>query len=280
MASSEIRQNTRQKIYDEHLLGIYRKRSENLVGHKIEFLKQIPCEEKKELALFTATLTGHCMATGAFLGAGIGFGAGIPAGPPGIAIGTGIGAAIGAATGGIVGLITATAINVDTLCDNYKKWLTTQQGKEFGREMKIFLEKYDEFSHVCNITDEIPIDAVRTPTGQLYERAAIMQWIEEHGTDPRTRTPLKASDLKDDNEITLNSSKQLTHIIEEDVGYLEKACPEIVTGLKALNKDLQGRNIRAHNIELAKLQKEFTEDRITHAEFQKRKKQLDEKYGS
>lgn len=38
-------------------------------------------------------------------------------------------------------------------------------------------------------------DGVRTPDGQLYERSAIEQWIDAHGTNPKTREPLSKTQL-------------------------------------------------------------------------------------
>ena len=37
---------------------------------------------------------------------------------------------------------------------------------------------------------------VRTPTGHVYEREAIVKWLRQNGTDPLTRLPLDVSDLQ------------------------------------------------------------------------------------
>ena len=48
----------------------------------------------------------------------------------------------------------------------------------------------------CPITLAPLHDPVRTPSGQVYERAAILVWLESHSTDPFTRAPLFSRDLK------------------------------------------------------------------------------------
>ena len=40
------------------------------------------------------------------------------------------------------------------------------------------------------------VDPVLTPGGKACERTAVEDWIEEHGTDPFTQTPLKVELLR------------------------------------------------------------------------------------
>ncbi|CAF4257336.1 unnamed protein product, partial [Adineta steineri] len=42
----------------------------------------------------------------------------------------------------------------------------------------------------CPITLELFIDPVLAEDGQTYERSAIIQWIQQHGTSPFTRQQL------------------------------------------------------------------------------------------
>jgi STIP1 family protein 1 len=48
---------------------------------------------------------------------------------------------------------------------------------------------------LCPITLQVMTDPVITPSGETYERQAIEQWLETHGTDPQTRRPLTKEQL-------------------------------------------------------------------------------------
>jgi hypothetical protein len=48
---------------------------------------------------------------------------------------------------------------------------------------------------ICPITLDIYRDPVIAQDGHVYERAAIVRWIEQQGTSPLTREPLDISDL-------------------------------------------------------------------------------------
>ena len=45
----------------------------------------------------------------------------------------------------------------------------------------------------CSITMEVCKDPVVAPSGHVYERSKILQWIRMHGNDPQTRARLKAT---------------------------------------------------------------------------------------
>lgn len=47
----------------------------------------------------------------------------------------------------------------------------------------------------CSITMEVCKDPVVAPSGHVYERSKILQWIRMHGNDPQTRARLKATQL-------------------------------------------------------------------------------------
>jgi hypothetical protein len=51
---------------------------------------------------------------------------------------------------------------------------------------------------ICPITCRIFRDPVIAGDGHIYERAAIMRWIAEHGTSPLTRQPLNLNELQAD----------------------------------------------------------------------------------
>lgn len=51
----------------------------------------------------------------------------------------------------------------------------------------------------CPLTKQLFVDPVNTPSGNTYERAAIMEYIREHGKDPLSKQKLKASHLSPNN---------------------------------------------------------------------------------
>jgi len=58
--------------------------------------------------------------------------------------------------------------------------------------------KVDNDDLICPITYQIFRDPVVAGDGHTYERAAIVRWIEEHGTSPLTRQPLNINELQSD----------------------------------------------------------------------------------
>ncbi|KAJ3294903.1 hypothetical protein HK104_003181, partial [Borealophlyctis nickersoniae] len=56
-------------------------------------------------------------------------------------------------------------------------------------------------SFFCPITHDIMKDPVSDPDGVSYERTAILDYIEHHGTSPKTSKPLKATDLVSNNAL-------------------------------------------------------------------------------
>ena len=48
---------------------------------------------------------------------------------------------------------------------------------------------------ICPITLDVCRDPVLAGDGHIYERSAIVQWIEQQGTSPLTRKPLNLDDL-------------------------------------------------------------------------------------
>ena len=49
---------------------------------------------------------------------------------------------------------------------------------------------------VCPITLDVYRDPVLAGDGHVYERVAIIKWIEQQGTSPLTRQPLNVDDLR------------------------------------------------------------------------------------
>ena len=61
-------------------------------------------------------------------------------------------------------------------------------------------EQFDEEYGICPITQEYMTNPVITPSGNYYEKSAILDWIEKNKTDPLTREPLTADMLVEDEE--------------------------------------------------------------------------------
>lgn len=59
----------------------------------------------------------------------------------------------------------------------------------------------DDINLTCPITHELFRDPVRANDGYVYERQAIIRWINEKGTSPFTRQPLNIDQLQPDEEI-------------------------------------------------------------------------------
>ena len=54
---------------------------------------------------------------------------------------------------------------------------------------------------ICPITPDVYQDPVLAGDGHVYERNAIIRWIEQQGTSPITREPLDINDLRSDENI-------------------------------------------------------------------------------
>ena len=61
-------------------------------------------------------------------------------------------------------------------------------------------EEFDEEYGICPITQEYMENPVLSPSGNYYEKSAIINWIEKHNTDPLTREHLTVDMLIEDEE--------------------------------------------------------------------------------
>ena len=61
-------------------------------------------------------------------------------------------------------------------------------------------EEEDETFGICPITQEYMKHPVLTPSGNYYEKKAIIKWINAHHTDPMTREKLTVDMLVEDHE--------------------------------------------------------------------------------
>lgn len=60
----------------------------------------------------------------------------------------------------------------------------------------------------CPITLQVFRDPVVAKDGHVYERSAIVRWIEIHGTSPLTREPLTVEDLQSDEYLKYLASRR------------------------------------------------------------------------
>ena len=61
-------------------------------------------------------------------------------------------------------------------------------------------EEFDEEYGICPITQEYMENPVLVPSGNYYEKSAIIDWINKHNTDPMTREQLTVDMLIEDEE--------------------------------------------------------------------------------
>ena len=50
-------------------------------------------------------------------------------------------------------------------------------------------------SFLCPITYDLMVDPMVAPDGNSYERSAIEQWLQQHGTSPISRQPMQSGQL-------------------------------------------------------------------------------------
>ena len=70
----------------------------------------------------------------------------------------------------------------------------------FGEDENELKEEYDENYGICPITRDYMDHPMLTPSGNYYEKSAIIKWINENHTDPITREYLTVDQLMEDNE--------------------------------------------------------------------------------
>lgn len=69
-----------------------------------------------------------------------------------------------------------------------------------------------ELSFLCPITMRPLVDPVRTSDGHVYERYAILQWLEQHDTSPLTGARLEGKELTPDEDLRRATEQQLKHL--------------------------------------------------------------------
>ncbi len=81
----------------------------------------------------------------------------------------------------------------------------------------------DKEDLICPITLQMFHDPVVAGDGHTYERAAIVQWITEHGTSPITRQPLNINELQSDDYLrkvaALRRTSSVSYSYDTNISY-------------------------------------------------------------
>jgi len=272
MLSDQAIKDTRHKFYDEVLFKEYKTSYKNMKRSRITFT----LEDPKKVVSTVACPILKGAATGAFIGGTAGgIVGGCVGGPPGILPGIGIGGGIGAAVGGIAGF----AVGVTRLENEYDKWSKTEKGRDFSAEIQIFLNAIPELKgKFCGITRRPVIEAVRTPSGQIYERKEIVKYIKENGKDPITKEILSEKHLIEDDEFTYKVCINLRKILRQDIPYFEEKDKELLNGFIALNHDVNQKMNQLHAKEKEKIEQKREKNEITYMQYMRLTDALSEKY--
>jgi hypothetical protein len=70
---------------------------------------------------------------------------------------------------------------------------------EYFEKLKLE-EEFDENFGICPITRDYMKDPVICPSGNYYDKSAILNWLKDHDTEPLTRQHLTPEMLKEDEE--------------------------------------------------------------------------------
>ena len=88
------------------------------------------------------------------------------------------------------------------LIDSKKQKLINEVNikKEEKKNEKNLKDEENEYFGICPITQEYMKNPVLAPSGNYYEKDAILEWIKIRGNDPLTREPLSPDMLIEDND--------------------------------------------------------------------------------
>ena len=76
--------------------------------------------------------------------------------------------------------------------------------KEENKNENNIKNEEDENYGICPITQDYMKNPVLSPSGQYYEKDAILDWIKRNGTDPITRETLNPDLLVEDKDYQKN----------------------------------------------------------------------------
>lgn len=274
--TTDQRAEARQIAYkapQNGLQDIYLNRLAARNGRKWEYIKTD--SKKVGVTIAVGTVSGGLIGAGAcgIVGAGVGVGVGCcVGGPPGMLIGGIAGGAIGAAGGGVVGALIGGTISTAIVCRYYEQWKQSEEGCELANDMMAFLADEPECRELlCKLTNDLPTQPVRTPQGQIYDRAAIEQWINENGTDPHDpRIKLKKEDLIKAQDVIYQMNTELSKLLAMDIPNLNGRNGfnrRFIKGMKALQKDLQEKTNNDFIADAQALQNRLVLEEISQDDF-------------
>ena len=93
-------------------------------------------------------------------------------------------------------------------------------------------QNIDNDDLLCPITMELFRDPVIAGDGRVYERAAITQWINEHGTSPFTREPLRLSELQPDDYLRQLAARRRNSVVSYNVQHSTVTLPPLRIGTR------------------------------------------------
>ena len=91
-------------------------------------------------------------------------------------------------------------------------------------------QNIDNDDLTCPITMELFHDPVIASDGRVYERAAITQWINEHGTSPFTRQPLQVNELQPDDHLRQLAARRRNPVVSYNVQHNTVTLPPLRIG--------------------------------------------------
>ncbi|UJR11784.1 hypothetical protein I4U23_015964 [Adineta vaga] len=91
-------------------------------------------------------------------------------------------------------------------------------------------QNIDNDDLICPITMELFRDPVIANDGRVYERAAITQWITEHGTSPFTREPLQVNELQPDDYLRQLAARRRNSVVSYNAQHSTVILPPLRTG--------------------------------------------------
>lgn len=259
----------RQK-YIEEVVSAYREKGGKMRDRHFEFIRS---DMKHPSGFDVSTVHAYFMSShfvavggaGACIGGIIGLSVGGPAAPATGLAGVALGAAIGGPIAAMIGLGTGYAVAEYKCRPTYKKFCERESNKEFHANLIDLIKKEKVFEPIsCGIHYLPVVDGVRTPTGQIYERCAIEDWIEKSGTDPVTRQPLSKKDLIPDEETSANAASLFVKFLIEKKKETGDPTGDLALGYEALIQDTRNTFVGFYNGKIREIQKKYRKNEISY----------------
>lgn len=273
----------RQK-YIQDLVDSYREKGGDVRDRHFEFIRSDTkhpsgFDVKTVHAFFMASHVIGVGGAGACIGGIIGAAVGGPAAPATAIAGVALGAAIGGPIAAAIGLGTGYAVAEYKCRPAYKKYCERESNKEFHTNLIDLLKQDHVFDQVCCGINYLPVlDGVRTPSGHLYERYAIEDWIEKSGTDPVTRAPLTKKDLIPDPDTSVKAASLFVKFLIEKKKEAMQLSPDLALGYDALILDTRNTYVGLYNGKITELQNKYMQHKISYEEMCRQTDSLGKRY--